>query len=239
MRPVAQGWPHGGRSPRRAFGVLAVVAAHLVLLLAALQATVPTRRGEPNPAAERPALWWLWPVTPAARPAPVAEPSRPLPTRTPAPRLPPTAAARTAMPAAPPREPAVVDRTPASDAAPADRSAAITPSTTGPAPPANGAGPALRPAPLQLALPRRPPASEPPPAAWATQDPRVATPRSAGDRFAATLGTDLTLKVQPLNGGGQRFQQGTGCVEVRPAREAQINPFDRSAQALPRQVTGC
>lgn len=247
LGPARSGVPGGGRArgadpsmpawrpPRRPLWVLAVLAAHLTVLLAWRQAGGPLRPPQPTPSAESPALWWLWPAAPAPRDATAARPSpTDLAPRRPTRQADVHATAAISPPSAMPAPAAT---------APADALTAPASTLRPPAPEGDTAASPRADAPgtatLQLALPRRPAASAPPPASWATQDARVHRPLSAGERFAATLGTDLTLRTQALNDGGQRLQRGSGCVEVRPARESQINPFDRTAQALPRQVTGC
>lgn len=231
-------WPLGRtwQPPPRVTGLLTVLAVHGWLLLAALQAPAPDTRREPPPANQRQPLWWLLPPTKtetssastaARRPQP-----RPEPSDTPrSPALPPAGQGPLPEPVreSPPTQ------GPAWTAEPRPTESAPVASDGQ----ADGTASTAQPTPLRLALPRRPPASEPPPAALATQNPRLQGTRSASARFAETLGTDLSLKMQPLEGGGHRLQQGHRCVELRPARESRLNPFDPSARNLPPQATGC
>lgn len=106
---------------------------------------------------------------------------------------------------------------------------------------AGTAQPAARPsAPLNLALPALPGrVASRPPSAWAAQDPRLPVPATAGERFANTLGTDTRLRSTEGNNGARRWQSGRHCVDTRPARDSQINPFDSAAQRLPHLAQGC
>lgn len=194
---------------------LLVLALHIGLGLALQQALW---RGAPPPAAAAPVHVWISP--PAA----------------PAPATPPRAAA-----AAPARR--LVDRPAPSLAAPAratEPQAITAPPpaaslSTAPMNPSPAA--ATTPAPLNLGLPARP-ASAPPAAAWARDDPRTQTaPLDGEQRMARTLGTDSTLRTV-RRGDGFELRRGTGCLQVQPSRAGQILPAD-SSMARPAQVGNC
>ena len=109
------------------------------------------------------------------------------------------------------------------------------PLTAAPVPPAAASQAAL--SALNLALPRQP-AGPPTAAALAARDEHL-TPRTTRDeRLAQALGTDTRLQ-ESLRGEVLRFQQGRACVDVAPSREAQLNPFNQSVHATPRQARPC
>lgn len=90
---------------------------------------------------------------------------------------------------------------------------------------------------LNLALPPGR-SSLPPPAAWAGQDDRLQARPNRDERLAQALGTD-TRRQEFQRGETRRFQQGRTCVDAAPAREAQLNPFNQSVSATPRQIRPC
>ena len=91
--------------------------------------------------------------------------------------------------------------------------------------------------PLNLALPRQRP-TDTPPAAWARQAAGQAPAADRDVRLARALGTDTGLH-ETLRGETRRFQQGRACVDLAPAREAQLNPFNQSSSAAPRLAKPC
>lgn len=104
-----------------------------------------------------------------------------------------------------------------------------------PAPPA-AASQATPPA-LNLTLQRRP-AGPPSAAAMAAQDDHLRPRPSRDERLAQTLGTDTRLQ-ETQRGDVRRFRQGRACIDVEPAREAGLNPFNQSVSATPRQARPC
>ena len=132
------------------------------------------------------------------------------------------------------------------DAARAPERPASQPPQTPPAPPARTAQPttaqpttAPAPAALNLALPR--PAAARHSATAAAQvhdDARLGGRLSRDQRLAQALGSDQALH-EDQRGAVRRFRQGRACVDMAPAREAQINPFNQTASPTPRQATPC
>ena len=104
-----------------------------------------------------------------------------------------------------------------------------------PAPPA-AASQAAAPA-LNLALPRLP-AGPPTAAAMAAQLDSLSPRPSRDERLAQALGTDTRLQ-ETQRGDVRRFRQGRACIDVEPAREAGLNPFNQSVSATPRQARPC
>lgn len=207
------------KPPRhRALGLL-VLALHLGL---GLGLHLALRRPSATPASPGPVHVWI--SRPAARPEP------------PAPVRPPPAALRAAIPE-PPALRTRPDREAAAQAISlpvptAAAAASASPTTTAATPAMPSAS-----APLNLALPTRP-ASAPPPASWARNDPRVHSPPLNGDeRMARALGTDTTLRTV-RRGDGFELRRGTGCVQVQPSRAGQILPADSSAPR-PSLVGSC
>ena len=90
---------------------------------------------------------------------------------------------------------------------------------------------------LNLTLPRGPANAGPSPAAEAARLGQTAPP-SRDERLAQALGTDTALR-ETMRGEVRRFQQGRGCADVRPSREAGLNPFNQSTHATPRQAQPC
>ena len=91
--------------------------------------------------------------------------------------------------------------------------------------------------PLNLTLPRQRP-TDTPPAAWARQAAGQAAAADRDVRLARALGTDTGLH-ETVRGESRRFQQGRACVDLAPAREAQLNPFNQSNSATPRLAKPC
>ncbi|WP_320421649.1 hypothetical protein [Roseateles agri] len=152
--------------------------------------------------------------------------------RPPPPKLqPPSVEARLPLPVVVPIDPPRLD-----DAPPPPN--AITPTQTA-TPRSAAAAEAARPAPLNLALPPAPSASQP----WrnpALADPRANTQRADyAARMADTLGTDTSLREQQLSNGTTRFRQGTECVEVSESRIGNIDPFNNSMRPTPRVAHPC
>ncbi len=124
---------------------------------------------------------------------------------------------------------------PASDALPGANQA-ITPPPSLEAP---GAATAARDTALDLRLPRAP-SGAPPPSAQATIDPRSNSARkSFSDVLAAKLGSDDRWIEDARGDGRLRVRKGASCVDVRPTRGAELNPFDQSVRPIPRLVEAC
>jgi len=94
------------------------------------------------------------------------------------------------------------------------------------------------PRPLNLALPPRRAASEPP-TALTRDDPRVQERLSYEARMARAFGTDTRLHESVLPDGTRRFQRGTSCVQARSARAEELDPFNKSSRPLPRGISPC
>lgn len=210
------------RPARRPHLLLAVLLGHGLLVLGLLQAARPAGR---SPAAANPVTAWLrWISAPAPVPAAVA--ARP-------------ADARTATRPTPPRPtiPAAVEAAPIT---PAVATPLALPAEGLPAP---AAEPASTPKPAPLDLPWRRPrtaASAPPTAGdLLRNDPRQPPPLTRDERLARALGTDTTTHEEVLDGGMRRFRSGRGCVETRPTRAAQLDPFSQSVRPTPQLVEGC
>ena len=92
---------------------------------------------------------------------------------------------------------------------------------------------------LDLRLPRAA-SGVPPPSAQATTDPRSNSARkSFGDVLAGTLGSDDRWTEEHRGDGRLRVRKGARCVDVRPARGAELNPFDQSVRPTARLVEAC
>ena len=117
-----------------------------------------------------------------------------------------------------------------------DAKQAITP----PAPPdVSREAAALRDTVLDLRLPRAA-SAVPPPSAQATSDPRSNSARkSFGEVLAGRLGSDDRWIEEARGDGRLRVRKGASCVDVRPARGAELNPFDQSVRPIPRLVEAC
>lgn len=175
-------------------------------------------------------LWLRWLPEPPAAAGPADR--SPVP---PPPRMP-----RRAVP-----EPEAAARSPQAITVPATAPQAAA--AAAPVPPADPAAPAADPLPaarpepqrpLQLALPPRRAASEPP-AALTRDDPRVRDTSSYAERLARGIGTDDRLHESVQPDGTRRFQRGTGCVLARSARAAELDPFNQSARPIPRGISPC
>ena len=188
--------------PRPAVGLALAVLLH-VLGLAVLQWQGRGAARERPAVQQRPlSVRLLWPEPAPRAEAPVAR----------------ERAARSAAPA---------NRAAAVQSAPAPAAITALPAAPGATSPAEAA-PAPEPAasrPLLLSLPARPASAPPRPVREeALNDPRSNTRQSYSERFAATLGTDLTERITPLN-GGKRVRKGSSCYEVMDSRASQIDPY--------------
>jgi hypothetical protein len=94
--------------------------------------------------------------------------------------------------------------------------------------------PASHPAPLDLSLPR---ARQAPPGGLRDHA-RLPPPATRDARLAWALGTDTTLREE-ARGEQRRFRRGSACVDTRPARIGQLDPFNQSAHPLPRLAEPC
>jgi hypothetical protein len=166
--------------------------------------------------------WWLLRAPPGQAPRERPAPQqRPLMLRL---LWPPPAPARPA-PLPPVRR--TTERASPRPAPQAITSPAETETPTSPSPIAQDTGPAPQPEPRPLVLTLPPEAASAPRSTResALNDPRSNTGRlSYSERFAATLGTDRTERVTPLN-GGRRIRRGTSCIEVMDSRASQIDPY--------------
>lgn len=100
------------------------------------------------------------------------------------------------------------------------------------------AAPADPPAPpLNLSLPAR---QAPSLVEQARSDPRIhAAPLSSGERFAQQVGTDQTVHEERRGEGRWRVRQGTGCVDLKTSRAAQLDPYRESVMPSPKLVDPC
>ena len=160
---------------------------------------------------------------PATATPPSPEPTRPM--ASPA----PTASRDTKKPER------AVDADPPARAAVSDANQAITP----PGPPdAPREAAATRDTALDLRLPRA--ASGAPPSARATTDPRSnSAHKGFGDVLAGRLGSDDRWIEEARGDGRLRVRKGASCVDVRPARGAELNPFDQSVRPTARLAEAC
>ena len=203
--------------------LLAVLLGHGLLVLGLLQATRPKRL---VPAVASPVTAWLrWISAPAPAPA-AAEAARPA--KTPPAERP-----------VPPR-PIIPSAGEAAPITPAVAAPLALPAEGLPAPAAEPAS-APKPAPLDLPWRRPQTAASAPLTAGdlLRNDPRQPPPLTRDERLARTLGTDTTLREEVLEGGKRRFRSGRGCVETRPTRAAQLDPFNQSVRPTPQLVEGC
>lgn len=229
---ITQGRPKGelGIKHRQAALGLGVLVAHASLYVGlAMLLRQPSARG---PESAAPAIAWLT-LPPALHRPQTPEPAAPA-------RQPPSSE-RQARPAPPVRafdavRSAPVAVEPAADLARAD---AAWPAASHAAAPVPGpAASQAAPPPLNLALPRRQPGERPSAAALASQDERLQNRPGRDERLAQTLGTDSRLQ-ETQRGTVHRFRQSRNCVDVEPAREAGLNPFNQSVSATPRQARPC
>jgi hypothetical protein len=195
------------------------------------------------------AVWWL--LRTPARQAPIGEPPRvevrllPLPAPFPAPRRTdavagkpaPTLQRRSNALSEAPRRASAITRAP-----PAEGPAAIAePGTASARSEAADEAASAPPSPLDLRLrpgsTLRAGARNP-----AVDDPRANRARpDAGERMAATLGTDQRIVEEALGAGRRRIRQGTGCVIVSPSAAGRLDPFGQQSQrgTLPSLVEPC
>ena len=129
-----------------------------------------------------------------------------------------------------------VDADPPARAAVSDANQAITP----PGPPdAPREAAAARDTALDLRLPRAASGAQTP-SAQARNDPRSNSARkSFGDVLAGALGSDDRLIEDARGDGRLRVRKGASCVDVRPARGAELNPFEQSVRPIPRLTEAC
>ena len=212
--PAAAGTEPGqGRSWA---GGLLVLALHLAAAWGLSYATRTPVAGQ-APAARALSLVWLRlkpEPEPALPPRPPAR--RPLPLRADAaPPIAPTPASVAPQPITlPPATSAVAD------------GARLTEVIAAPTPPAS--------APLDLWL--RPGASLSRQPAGLTRSDAALRPHDTAGLGA--LATDQRLTEQVMQ-AGRRIRQGDGCVEVRPSRATQIDPFAASGRLTPQQLSPC
>ena len=121
--------------------------------------------------------------------------------------------------------------------APTDPPASADPQALAAAPAPPAAASQAPPPALNLTLQRRP-AGPPSAAAMAAQDDGLRPRPSRDERLAQALGTDTRLQ-ETQRGDVRRFRQGRACIDVEPAREAGLNPFNQSVSATPRQLRPC
>ncbi|MED5618884.1 hypothetical protein [Ideonella sp. BN130291] len=186
------------RDPRALGWFTLVLLLHLGVFLLLRSQGLPRRAPA---AAERPPLLvrLLWP---AVQPRIAPPPDKPVAL--------PGAVAVPSLRSAPAAPPAAVS-TPAPEAATG---------TAAPSPPA----PPGTPGPLVLTLP--PQAASAPRAMResALNDPRSNTRQTYSERFAATLGTDLTERVTQIE-GGRIIRKGSSCTIVMDSRASTIDPY--------------
>lgn len=91
-------------------------------------------------------------------------------------------------------------------------------------------------APLDLRLPGRLPAQRG--LAEAARDAHQPRPLDHGQRLARDLGTDTRL-VETVTDQGRRYVWGRSCIEVRPSRASQLDPFNASTQPVPKLAGPC
>jgi hypothetical protein len=148
-----------------------------------------------------------------------ARPEVPAPARADKPRL-----SRTPLPTVPPK--------------PTLRVPGAEPSVAAHEPAASSPAPQR---PLELAVPQRP-ASSPQPSTrdQAMLDPRANSPRpTPSERFAQTLGSDETLIEESRGEGRIRVKRGRTCLDVRVARNAELDPYSMSYRPTPKVVEDC
>ncbi|MCV2366707.1 hypothetical protein [Roseateles oligotrophus] len=94
---------------------------------------------------------------------------------------------------------------------------------------------------LKLGLPARPAsAAQSTPAQMAATDPRGNSHRpDMGERMAAALGSDPSLREEIIAPGHRRFRQGSTCLDVQDTRNSQLNPFDENARMGAKLVSKC
>jgi hypothetical protein len=166
--------------------------------------------------------WWLLRSLPNARHRDATASSQaPLMLRLlwPEPEKPTAARAAAPTTSTPVRRPTVV--LPQHTVTPSPQAISVQPAE----PPASAVAADTAPHPLVLTLP--PQAASAPPSARerALNDPRSNTAtKGFSERFAATLGTDQTERITPLN-GGHRMRRGSSCYDVMDSRASQIDPY--------------
>lgn len=201
---------------------LAIVLLHLLLAGLLVMRAAPRLRDagrEDRRATVRLIPFEAAPAPPEPPPAPARRRKDDLPARLAAPRP---------APITPPaRTPEELPSRPA-----AQNTISATADAATPAPAASAPAPAIVIPSQGLARStRRHPASDDPRANRALESP--------GDRFARTLGTDERIVEEWRGEGRHRVRQGTSCVDVKVARDAQLDPFNQSYRPAPRLVEGC
>lgn len=182
------------------------------------------RQRERSAAPSEPQLRMAVRVLPAATTPPSPAPTRPIASPTPMASRTPKNRARTFDADPPPR--AVVPE--------ANQAITLPPPLEAPS-----AATATRSTALDLRLPRAASGATPP-SAQATTDPRSNSARkSFGDVLAGKLGSDDRWIEEARGDGHLRVRKGASCVDVRPARGAELNPFDQSVRPTARLVEAC
>lgn len=201
-------------SPRGSAFAAAVLAGHLALLAGLLSLRpwpARTRSPKGNPAL----MVWLLPAAwPTARSAALPAPTRP----------------RSAAAPAPPRAPRHARAALQAITLSVTPEAASAALVTGPAAPPTRAPLRLRLPDAVLARPGNP----------ALADPRADSPRpTLESRIARVLDHGNGWVEEPLGEGRVRYRRGSECIEVRPARIDQLDPFNRSALPVPGVAKRC
>lgn len=200
---------------RRGMLATVIAVASLHLGFTALFWRVPLAPRQESPPHVISAQWWQPPPA-----APTARRAESPATRT----APPTPAARR-LPAGPVAKPSMSADFPVASPSPAASAAPAAP------PQADTARP------LDLEL--KPMATDRPSLA-VRDDPRVQSRApTPGERMAATLGTDTTLRTESRGDGRWRIRQGTGCVDMRPSRAAQVDPSSQTTRPVPNLAEAC
>ncbi len=58
-------------------------------------------------------------------------------------------------------------------------------------------------------------------------------------RLAQSLGTDDTIQEESRGDGRRRIRQGRDCVDLRPQRAAELDPFNTAVRPAPMLAEGC
>ena len=202
---------------RRIAAIVAVAVVHLLLIGLWLQVRQPNRPTMPP----QPALQVV--LLPRLAPAPAAPE---IATRWPTERAQRRLAAPPAAPSLTWVPPAAAERAPAAVTITAEPAPATAPTIPSPAP-------------LNLALPRA--ASAPWRANESLRPPLRTAPRpgTAEASVGRLTQNDGAVQEASLGDGRVRLRGRGACVEAHEARSTQIDPFNRSVQPVPRQVTAC
>lgn len=74
----------------------------------------------------------------------------------------------------------------------------------------------------------------------ALDDPRAnRAPESPTERFARAIGSDERLVEERRGEGRHRVRQGTRCLDVKVARDAEIDPYNQNYRPATRLVGDC